>query len=71
MTDAVETNLSRKPKQLSADAGYCSNDERLSASAVAEATSRDKNVFASTAIPSINNPTAIIWTGSSRRPRIH
>jgi hypothetical protein len=26
MTDAVETNLSRKPKQLSADAGYCSND---------------------------------------------
>src|SRR5246500_2401117 len=24
MTDAVETNLGRKPKQLSADAGYCS-----------------------------------------------
>jgi transposase len=24
MTDAIETNLGRKPKQLSADAGYCS-----------------------------------------------
>ena len=24
MTDAVETNLGRKPEQLSADAGYCS-----------------------------------------------
>src|SRR5947208_7574357 len=24
MTDAIETNLGRKPEQLSADAGYCS-----------------------------------------------
>ena len=25
MTDAIETNLGRKPEQLSADSGYCSN----------------------------------------------
>jgi hypothetical protein len=26
MTDAIEANLGRKPAQLSADAGYCSED---------------------------------------------
>ena len=25
MTDAIQTNLGRKPEQLSADSGYCSN----------------------------------------------
>src|SRR5438128_600385 len=47
MTDAIETNLGRKPEQLSADAGYCSEanlealEERTIDAYVATGRARD------------------------------
>jgi hypothetical protein len=34
MTDAVEANLGRKPEQVSADAGYCSEENLAGLEAV-------------------------------------
>jgi transposase len=53
MTDAIETNLGRKPEQLSADSGYCSdaNIEALETRGIDGyiATGRAKDAAASTA----------------------
>jgi hypothetical protein len=53
MTDAIETNLGRKPEQLSADSGYCSetNLEALESRAIDAyvATGRAKDAVAGTA----------------------
>ena len=60
MTDAVETNLGRKPEQLSADSGYCSdaNIEALEARGIDGyiATGRAKDGAASTAKASMAAP---------------
>ena len=53
MTDVIETNLGRKPEQLSADSGYCSetNLEVLESRAIDAyvATGRAKDAVAGTA----------------------
>src|SRR5271166_1233768 len=62
MTDAIETNLGRKPEQLSADSGYCSdaNIEALETRGIDGyiATGRAKDAAASTAEASMAAPPA-------------
>jgi transposase len=60
MTDAIETNLGRKPEQLSADAGYCSeaNLEALESRNIDAyvATGRARDAVAGTATAAIPEP---------------
>ena len=62
MTDAIQTNLGRKPEQLSADSGYCSdaNIEALETRGIDGyiATGRAKDAAASTAEASMAAPPA-------------
>ncbi|MGA8769249.1 MAG: transposase, partial [Rhodomicrobium sp.] len=62
MTDAIETNLGRKPEQLSADSGYCSdaNIEALETRGIDGyiAPGRAKDAAASTAEASMAAPPA-------------
>jgi hypothetical protein len=60
MIDAIETNFGRKPEQLSADAGYCSeaNLEALESRNIDAyvATGRARDAVAGTAMPSPEPP---------------
>jgi len=72
MTDAIETNLGRKPEQLSADSGYCSdaNIEALETRGIDGyiATGRAKDAAASTAEASVTAPPAGASPAASPEP---
>ncbi len=72
MTDAIETNLGRKPGQLSADSGYCSdaNLEALETRGIDGyiATGRAKNAAAGTAEASAAAPPADACPAASPEP---
>jgi transposase len=72
MTDAIETNLGRKPEQLSADSGYCSdaNIEALETRGIDGyiATGRAKNAAASTTEASLAAPPAGDCPAASPEP---
>jgi hypothetical protein len=72
MTDAIETNLGRKPEQLSADSGYCSdaNIEALETRGIDGyiATGRAKDAAASTAEASVAAPPAGDCPAASPEP---
>ena len=69
MTDAIETNLGRKPEQLSADAGYCSeaNLEALESRGIDSyvATGRARDAVVATAE---GNPAAMPAPEPARTP---
>ncbi len=72
MTDAIETNLGRKPGQLSADSGYCSdaNLEALETRGIDGyiATGRAKNAAAGTAEASAAAPPADACPAAAPEP---
>src|ERR1700758_2193044 len=72
MTDAIETNLGRKPEQLSADSGYCSdaNIEALETRGIDGyiAPGRAKDAAASTAEASMAAPPADADATASPEP---
>ena len=72
MTDAIQTNLGRKPEQLSADSGYCSdaNIEALETRGIDGyiATGRAKDAAASTAEASAAAPPAGDCPAASPEP---
>ncbi len=72
MTDAIETNLGRKPEQLSADSGYCSdaNIEALETCGIDGyiAPGRAKDAAASTAEASMAAPPADTDATASPEP---
>ena len=72
MTDAIQTNLGRKPEQLSADSGYCSdaNIEALETRGIDGyiATGRAKDAAASTAEASVAAPSAGDCPAASPEP---
>ncbi len=72
MTDAIKTNLGRKPGQLSADSGYCSdaNLEALETRGIDGyiATGRAKNAAAGTAEASAAAPPADACPAASPEP---
>ena len=72
MTDAIETNLGRKPEQLSADSGYCSdaNIEALETRGIDGyiAPGRAKDAAAGTAEASAADPPADACPAASPEP---
>src|SRR5208337_3570906 len=72
MTDAIQTNLGRKPEQLSADSGYCSDAdiEALETRGIdgSIATGRAKDAAASTAEASLAAPPAGDCSAASPEP---